>query len=171
MEHAPPASLLTTGPFDIIIGTNCVHATQDRTASLQRLKQLLHPTGFVILSEVTEIVDWYDITYGLLDSWWSDKDGRYPLQPAQVWMECFNDAGFPVASYSQGPSADLNMQRLLIGSMRTDIETPTRTPPRPTLETVVYKTADGVDIHADVFFPAQPPATAMPLGMTPRFTN
>ncbi|EMD94543.1 hypothetical protein COCC4DRAFT_152704 [Bipolaris maydis ATCC 48331] len=164
MEQTPSSTLCATGPFDIIIGTNCVHATQDRTSTLNRLKQLLHPTGFVVLSEVTEIVDWYDITYGLLDSWWSDKDGCYPLQCAETWMRCFKDAGFAVASHSQGPSADLNIQKLLIASMRNDIEAPKRAPLRPKLETVVYKTIDGVDIHADVFFPQQPPATAMPLG-------
>ena len=164
MEHTPPNALSAAGPFDIIIGTNCVHATQDRTSTLNRLKQLLHPSGFVVLSEVTEIVDWYDITYGLLDSWWSDKDGSYPLQPAEAWMKCFKNAGFAVASYSQGPTADLGIQRLLIASMRRDIEAPHRTPLRPAVETVVYKTADGVDIHADIFFPRQPLASAMPIG-------
>jgi len=164
MEHTPPNALSAAGPFDIIIGTNCVHATQDRTSTLNRLKQLLHPSGFIVLSEVTEIVDWYDITYGLLDSWWSDKDGSYPLQSAEAWMKCFKNAGFAVASYSQGPTADLCIQRLLIASMRRDIEAPHRTPIQPAVETVVYKTADGVDIHADVFFPKQPLASAMPIG-------
>ncbi|KAA8615013.1 polyketide synthase [Pyrenophora tritici-repentis] len=165
MEHTPSNALSATGPFDIIIGTNCVHATQDRMSTLNRLKQLLHPSGFLVLSEVTEIVDWYDITYGLLDSWWSDKDGSYPLQPADAWMRCFKDAGFAVASYSQGPNADLSIQRLLIASMRRDIQAPHRTPLRPVMETVVYKTADGVDIHADVFFPKQPLASAMPIAL------
>ncbi|KAH6639121.1 hypothetical protein C7974DRAFT_449039 [Boeremia exigua] len=165
MELAPPSALSATGLFDIIIGTNCVHATKDRTATLGRLKNLLHPTGYVILSEVTEIVDWYDITYGLLDSWWADKDGHYPLQSVESWMACFKNAGFPVASYSQGSSADLNTQRLLIASMRKDVEAPKRAPPRPALETFVYHTVDGVDIHADVSFPKSPPVNAMPIAL------
>lgn len=165
MEHLPPPALVNAGPFDIIIGTNCVHATQDRTATMSRLKQLLNPSGFMILSEVTEVVGWYDITYGLLDSWWLDKDGRYPLQPPEVWMQNVKKSGFPSASYSQGPTAELNMQRLLVASMRQDVKLPQRALPRPSLETVVYKSVDGVDIHADICFPQQPPADAMPVAL------
>ncbi|KAK0647379.1 Methylphloroacetophenone synthase [Lasiodiplodia hormozganensis] len=161
MERAPPPSLCAAGPFDIIIGTNCVHATEDRSATLGRLKQLLHPSGFVLLSEVTEVIDWYDITYGLLDGWWLDKSGAYPLQPPEVWMQFFKKAGFPAVSYSQGQSADLNTQRLLIASLREDAKVPQRAVPKPVTETVVYKVVDDVEVHADVFFPHRPPATAM----------
>ncbi|KAL1635043.1 Type I Iterative PKS [Diplodia intermedia] len=161
MEHAPPPALSAAGPFDIVIGTNCVHATADRTATLARLKQLLHPSsGFVVLSEVTDVVDWYDIVYGLLDSWWLDKGGAYALQPPEAWVRCFKRAGFPAVTYSQGPTAALNTQRLLIGSMRTDA-VPQRALPRPVAETMVYKSVDGVDIEADVFWPQNPPASAM----------
>ncbi|KAH8728888.1 hypothetical protein GQ44DRAFT_747284 [Phaeosphaeriaceae sp. PMI808] len=165
MEHAPPSTLSAQGPFDIIIGTNCVHATEDRSATLGRLRQLLHPSGFVVLSEVTEVVPWYDITYGLLDSWWLDKDGAYPLQPPEAWVQSFKKAGFPVASYSQGPSPDSNMQRLLIASMRQSLEPPQRLDSKPILETFVYKNVDGIEIHADVFFPQQLPANAMPVAL------
>lgn len=164
MEHAPHAGLSAAGPFDIVIGTNCVHATKDRSATLGRLKTLLHPSGFVVLSEVTEVVAWYDIIYGLLDSWWFDSEGAYPLQPPEAWMRAFKKAGFPAASYSEGPDADSNMQRLLIASMRKEIALPQRALARPILETVVYKDADGVKVQADVFFPHRKPASAMPVG-------
>lgn len=167
MERAPPPSLCAAGPFDIIIGTNCVHATEDRSATLGRLKQLLHPSGFVLLSEVTEVIDWYDITYGLLDSWWLDKSGAYPLQPPEAWIQYFKKAGFSAVSYSQGQSADLNTQRLLIASLREDAKVPQRAVPKPVTETAVYKMVDDVEIHADVFFPQRPPATAMGVGVFP----
>ncbi|OJD29656.1 polyketide synthase [Diplodia corticola] len=162
MEHAPPPALAAAGPFDIVIGTNCVHATADRSATLGRLKQLLHPSsGFVVLSEVTDVVDWYDIVYGLLDSWWLDQSGAYALQPPEAWVRCFKRAGFPSVTYSQGPTAELNTQRLLIGSMLMDAAVPQRALPRPECETVTYKRVEDVEIHADVFWPPHPPASAM----------
>ena len=68
LENEPPSSLL--GQFDIIVGTNCVHATTNKTASVGRLKKMLRKNGFIVLSEVTQLIDWYDIVFGLLDGWW-----------------------------------------------------------------------------------------------------
>lgn len=65
LENEPPSSLLDQ--FDIIIGTNCVHATTNKTASVGRLKKMLRKNGFIVLSEVTQLVDWYDIVFGLLE--------------------------------------------------------------------------------------------------------
>lgn len=67
LESDMPASLKDT--YDIVIGTNCVHATTNKTKTIGRLKSLLNAQGFMVLSEVTQLVDWYDIVFGLLDGW------------------------------------------------------------------------------------------------------
>ncbi|PHH89661.1 hypothetical protein CDD83_5579 [Cordyceps sp. RAO-2017] len=162
--------------FDVVISANCVHATTDRTASCRRLREALKPEGFMVLSEVTRIMDWYDVCFGLLDGWWLVEDGSaYPLQPAEAWMSTFAAAGFASASYSEGPTAEANSQQLLVAcNSHWDA-------PRPTmedgnvdgdtdggvcqLETVVYKETNGIVIHADVFFPRQAPALPMPVAL------
>ncbi|KAL9104896.1 MAG: hypothetical protein Q9163_000213 [Psora crenata] len=73
MESDMPASL--QGQYDIVIGTNCVHATTNKMRTISRLRSLLYGQGFIVLSEVTQLVDWYDIVFGLLDGWWPSKTG------------------------------------------------------------------------------------------------
>ena len=111
-----PVSAHLTGKFDVVFATNCVHATKDRVATCSRIREMLNPNGFMILSEVTRIINWYDIVFGLLDGWWLSAGGdEYPLQPPHSWMADFEKAGFLYRSYTRGPTEDLNTQRLLIG--------------------------------------------------------
>lgn len=78
--------------FDLIISTNCVHVTSSRIGSLQTIRQFLNDDGIVVLSEGVCITPWCDITFGLLDGWWSGPEN--PLQPPKVWMSDFKAAGF-----------------------------------------------------------------------------
>jgi acyl transferase domain-containing protein/SAM-dependent methyltransferase len=170
LEKEPPDSLREH--FDVVIGTNCVHATTSRTASIGRLGQVLRKDGFIVLSEVTQPIDWYDIVFGLLDGWWLAKDGStYPLQPAESWMKSFREAGFKHLSYSEGSSPESNTQRLLVASRREVRPIPVR----PVLmsstsksdhivETLVYKEVDGTRIPADVYLPKMACGQAMPVG-------
>ena len=117
---------LETGPnpalynkYDIVLGTNVVHATASVVNSSRHIKSLLKEGGCMILSEVTKIIDWYDLVYGPLDGWWCMKDGRsYPLQSSEYWMEAFREAGFTASVASKGRSLESQTQQLLIGSTR-----------------------------------------------------
>ncbi|KJZ75225.1 hypothetical protein HIM_05419 [Hirsutella minnesotensis 3608] len=160
--------------FDIVVSANCVHATTDRTASCRRLREVLTRDGLMVLSEVTRVIDWYDICFGLLDGWWL-VDGRtsYPLQPAKAWMSTFEAAGFAMSSYSQGPTAEANSQQLLVASKKPwDVPLQRSTSLNespdsgaPCLETLVYKETDGIQIHADVFFPKRSTSPRMPIAL------
>ena len=166
LETDMPASLQNT--YDIVIGTNCVHATTDKTKVITRLRSLLNSQGFIVLSEVTQLVDWYDIVFGLLDGWWLAKDGStYPLQPPESWVRSFEVAGFSSnrISYSQGPTPECNTQRLLIASNNQKVTAPLRPEERrPSVQTVVYKEVDDTQIEADIYLPAQASTKAMPVG-------
>ncbi|KAL8933262.1 MAG: hypothetical protein Q9211_005878, partial [Gyalolechia sp. 1 TL-2023] len=175
LEEPAPAALKNR--FDIILGTNCVHATTVATESLRRLRQLLDQDGFLVLSEVTQMVDWYDIVFGLLDGWWLAQDGSpYPLRPVDVWMDSFRDAGFKTCSYSQGSALESNSQRLLVGSQK-EFSLPPRALERQrhislglresgqAVETVVYKEANGIEIPADIYLPEEGCSRAMPIGV------
>lgn len=165
LESDMPASLKDT--YDIVIGTNCVHATTNKTKTVSRLKEIINPQGFLVLSEVTQLVDWYDIVFGLLEGWWLANDGStHPLQPPESWVKSFNTAGFNRVSYSQGPSPESNTQRLLVASRNEKVTAPLRkTAELPYLQTVVYKEVDGVPIEADIYLPAKVSAKAMPVGI------
>ena len=170
LERDPPASL--QGTYDIVIGTNVVHATSSIVGSTKRLRSLLKKGGFIVLSEVTRIVDWYDLVYGLLDGWWAFKDSRiYPLQPADDWVNDLQEAGFETVSYSKGETEESNTQQLIIGSTRPSKVPLTSEPVKARLrqsyriETMPYKTVDDTEIPADVYFPEISAGTeAMPIG-------
>lgn len=170
LERDPSSSLQST--YDIVIGTNVVHATSNIVNSTKRLRSLLKKDGFIVLSEVTRIVDWYDLVYGLLDGWWAFKDSRtYPLQPADDWVRDLQEAGFEAASYSRGDTEESNTQQLIIGSTRPSKVLHTSEPMKARLkqsyrvETMPYKIIDDTTILADVYFPENPaPTEPMPIG-------
>lgn len=164
LESDMPASLKDT--YDIVIGTNCVHATTNKTKTISRLRGLLNTQGFIVLSEVTQLVDWYDIVFGLLDGWWLANDGStYPLQPPESWVRSFEQAGFSNISYSRGPSPESNTQRLLVASNSQKVTKPPRDEDKKAvMQTVVYKEVDGTQIEADIYLPAHASSKAMPVG-------
>ena len=164
LESDMPASLKDT--YDIVIGTNCVHATTNKTTTIRRLKSLLNAQGFIVLSEVTQLIDWYDIVFGLLDGWWLASDGStYPLQPPESWVRSFEQVGFSNISYSRGTSPESNTQRLLVASNRQKVIEPPRGDERkPAVQTVVYKEVDDTRIEADIYLPAHASSKAMPVG-------
>ena len=160
------------GTYDIVIGTNVVHATSNIVTSTSRMRSLLRKGGFIVLSEVTRIVDWYDLVYGLLDGWWAFQDSRtYPLQPVSDWVRDLKEAGFETASYSKGDTEESNTQQLIIGSTRPSKVQSSSKPSGARLsqsyrtETMPYKIVDDTEILADVFLPEAPVATdPMPIG-------
>ena len=137
------------------------------------MRSLLREGGFIVLSEVTRIVDWYDLVYGLLDGWWAFNDSRvYPLQPADDWVRDLHEAGFETASYSKGDTEESNTQQLIIGSTGSikvpntidSVKAP-RLKQNYRTETMPYKIVDDTEIMADVYFPEKPSATeSMPIG-------
>ena len=165
LEKDPPASLQNS--YDIVIGTNVVHATSNIVDSTKRMKSMLRKGGFIVMSEVTRIVDWYDLVYGLLDGWWAFKDSRtYPLQCADDWMKDLQLAGFEAASYSKGDTEESNTQQLIIGSTKPSKVPHASEPVKATrlnqsysTETMPYKIVDDTEIMADVYFPQSSPAT------------
>ncbi|KAL8971451.1 MAG: hypothetical protein Q9197_003267 [Variospora fuerteventurae] len=171
LEQDPPVAL--QGGYDFVVATNVVHATSNLIASTRRLKMLLREGGFACLSEITKIVEWHNLVFGLLSGWWCFNDGRnYALQSAEAWMDVFREAGFDPVSFSTGRSEEAKSQQLLVGSARHCIKefppprSAGRANTRHRIETLVYKEIDGVDIHADIYWPQEPDTTrAMPVAL------
>lgn len=172
LEQDPPTQL--QDKYDIVIATNVVHATSDLVASSRRLKSLLRGGGFICLSEITTVLNWHDLVFGLLPGWWCFKDGRcYALQSAEEWMATFKEAGFESTAYSIGASKEARSQQLLIGSTKARSDGPLFSVPSVAsynseyeVQTVVYKSVAETDIHADVYYPKSRSSTApMPIAL------
>jgi acetyl esterase/lipase len=166
-----PVAPHMNGRFNIIIGTNCVHATSDKVATTSRIRKMLNNDGSMVLSEVTRIIDLYDLVFGMLEGWWlADGGTSYPLQPAEAWMTTSRRTGFSSGMFSQGTSEDSNTQQLLIGCTRqiTDPSGESFMQPVATLhekQTVVYKQVGDVQIEADIYLPTKAPTAPMPLAL------
>ncbi|KAK8036945.1 hypothetical protein PG991_001259 [Apiospora marii] len=174
------------GQFDLVVATNVVHATTDRTAACGRIRSMLAPAGgLFVLAETTTKIDWCDICFGLLDGWWFADGPIAPLQTAAEWAETMRQAGFASTGYSNGSSADTNTTQLIVGSnVGWDTGSDAATLPTSSLslgqdlhkaseviecghriESVIYKEVDGERIHADVYYPRVPPTSSMPIAL------
>lgn len=171
LEKDPDVTL--QGKYDFVLGTNVVHATSSIVNSTRRMRSMLREDGFIVLSEVTRIIDWYDLVYGPLDGWWCMADGRdYPLQSSEYWMKAFKEAGFNSTSCFAGTSEESLTQQLLIGSTRhpkvplSSMSEPAQPKLRNVcrIETIAYKTVDDISVMADIYYPSQLPERPMPIG-------
>ncbi|OTA52020.1 hypothetical protein K449DRAFT_441002 [Hypoxylon sp. EC38] len=160
------------GQFDIVVATNVVHATTDRC--LPKLQERMLGATFAL-------------DFNVLDGWWFADGTIAPLQTAQEWVETFENAKFASVGYSNGSSADANTAQLIVRSnicLNVAKPVPMSTPtPEPTdgtinkkdakversdghhLQTLVYNESDGVQIHADVYYPKVPSQAVMPIAL------
>jgi acyl transferase domain-containing protein/acyl carrier protein/nucleoside-diphosphate-sugar epimerase/SAM-dependent methyltransferase len=99
----------------IILATNCVHATHDLVASTKNIHDLLTPDGFLVLLEMTEIVPWVDLVWGLVEGWWLANDGRaHALQDTDVWDDKLRASGFGHVDWTDGDLPESKIQRLIV---------------------------------------------------------
>ncbi|KAI1815969.1 hypothetical protein GGS20DRAFT_595983 [Poronia punctata] len=114
IENEPPLEL--HGQFDVVISTNCIHATRDLNNSLKNIGKLLQPNGFVSVVEFTERLYWFDLVFGLLDGWWMFNDGRpYVLASPEYWGDCMQNVGFKHVSWTGGSSHESDLIRIITG--------------------------------------------------------
>ncbi|KAK8079489.1 hypothetical protein PG997_007307 [Apiospora hydei] len=158
------------GRFDIVVATNVVHATKDRTAACRRICSTLTPAGgLFVLAETTTKIDWCDICFGLLDGWWFADGPIAPLQTAPEWARTLPRSWLIVGSNmkwdtgpeptSCGTSSDRLPVRYSTQKASDDKDQGHR------IETVVYKEVDGVQIKADVYYPRAPAASPRPVAL------
>ena len=86
------------GYYDVIVGYNVVHATNDIKATLRNLKKLLAPQGNLILVEVLELQRWEVMIWGLAEGLWgwedSDLRTRTALLTLPQWKQALQGSGF-----------------------------------------------------------------------------
>ncbi|PYI34926.1 ketoacyl-synt-domain-containing protein [Aspergillus indologenus CBS 114.80] len=152
IEQPPSADLV--GRFDLIVATNCLHATRNLQRSLSNARQMLQPNGLVCLHEVTRRIFLLDAIFGLLDGWWLFDDGRsYALGSPATWDNAMRSAGFQQVMISDGPSPEAQTVRLVCGFASECDEVPSYRPPGEVdCETLVWKTGTP-HLSADIYYP------------------
>ncbi|KAG0156871.1 hypothetical protein PDIDSM_4053 [Penicillium digitatum] len=65
------------GSFDLVIASNVLHATQNLEFTMQNVRRLLKPGGYLLLLEVTSDILRVKLMMSGLQGWWlGDSDGR-----------------------------------------------------------------------------------------------
>ncbi len=164
IEKEPPFEY--QGQFDIVLSTNCIHATSDLSNALGNISKLLRPHGFVSLVEFTTRFFWFDIVFGLLDGWWLFEDGRpYVLATPEFWEKSMRGSGFNHVSWTGGSTPESEAVRVITG-FKAPVEDPSlyRSIPQERasgIETVVFKHTDKkLALRADVHYPSPSQSSA-----------
>lgn len=156
IEKAPSAEYL--GQYDIIISTNCIHATQNLTTSTTHIRQMLRPDGILCLIELTRNLFWFDLVFGLLSGWWLFNDGRtHVLADEGRWSNNLRDAGFNWIDWSNGSSEESNLLRVITASPSAPVGSPVLK------ETLTFKKVNDLELEADLYYPAEEIQSTKPL--------
>ncbi|MBE2181581.1 MAG: SDR family NAD(P)-dependent oxidoreductase [Chthoniobacterales bacterium] len=106
LDRNPEDQGFESGTFDIIVGTNVLHAACDIRAALGRLHRLLVPGGTLMFMDVASPRLWTESIFGLTSGWWSltDRDLRpeHPLLAREKWEEVLRGCGFAETSSLPG---------------------------------------------------------------------
>ena len=93
--------------FDLLIATNCLHATPDMLMTMRVCRQLLRPGAIMLIHEHPCTTPLFQITFGLTDGWWLFTDpirSGYdsPCMPIDIWRTLLHDIGCSNFHVAQG---------------------------------------------------------------------
>ncbi len=98
LDKPAAAQGFEAGAFDIILGTNVLHAVADVRATLRQLHDLLAPDGTLLFTDLATPQLWTESTFGLTSGWWrfTDRDLRpeQPLLAREQWEPVLRECGF-----------------------------------------------------------------------------
>ncbi|KAK8133100.1 polyketide synthase [Apiospora kogelbergensis] len=113
IEKPVPVELL--GTQHIVFTSNAVHATHELVKSGVNIRNALRPDGFLMMLEMTKIVPFVDIIFGLLEGWWLFDDGRkHAIISPNEWETALHSAGFGHVDWSDGNHAENKIQKVII---------------------------------------------------------
>lgn len=158
-DRAAPPELCNK--FQVVIATNCIHATNNATTSAANIAPMLRDDGVFCLVEFTRGLYWFDLVYGLLEGWWLFSDGRqHALADEWFWDRSLRAARYKHVSWTDGGTSEAQTLRLICafkGEAERDCYTPMpRTLPKRAgipMETFVWKRVGTLDLQADIYFP------------------
>lgn len=158
LEKEPPVSM--HGRYDIIISTNCVHATRNLVQSCSNIRKYQRPDGILCLVELTRNLFWFDLVFGLLEGWWLFDDGRkHALASEHLWEKTLLQSGYKWVDWAECGFEESNTSRLIVASpmeglsQYPKIDNQISLPKLVTEETVTFANKDGIALQADIYYP------------------
>ncbi|KAL2783208.1 hypothetical protein BJX66DRAFT_345151 [Aspergillus keveii] len=154
IEKNPPEEVL--GKYDIILSSNCIHATRSLATSCTNIWKMLRRHGILCLIELTRNLPWFDLVFGLLEGWWLFNDGRsHALASERLWDTRLREAGFNWVDWTDNALEESDILRLIVASpTRPSTSLPLAVPITATrVETVTYAERDGLQLMADIYYP------------------
>lgn len=101
-----PGANLELASFDLILGTNVLHAVSDVQGALKNLHNLLTPGGSLLFVDVGSPHLWLDAVFGLTSGWWKFTDRtlrpKHPLLTRAQWETVLGRSGFSEATSLPG---------------------------------------------------------------------
>jgi NADPH:quinone reductase-like Zn-dependent oxidoreductase/SAM-dependent methyltransferase/acyl carrier protein len=98
IEQDPLAQGFEPQAFDLILASECLHATADLRQTLANVGRVLASDGLLLLLEAVQPVRWVDLVFGLTEGWWrfTDRDLRpsYPLLTFATWRTLLAEFGY-----------------------------------------------------------------------------
>ncbi|RDW93938.1 uncharacterized protein DSM5745_01260 [Aspergillus mulundensis] len=99
----------------IVIASNAVHATHNLEASSRSIRTALRPDGFLMMLEMTGIVPYIELTFGLLEGWWLFDDGRrHAIASETRWEKDLQSAGYGHVDWTDGAMPENYTQKIII---------------------------------------------------------
>jgi SAM-dependent methyltransferase/acyl carrier protein len=165
IEKEPDAKFLSN--YDVVLSTNCIHATRNLVVSTTNIRKMLRPDGILCLVELTRNLFWFDLVFGLLEGWWLFSDGReHALAHEQTWDRSLHAAGFEWVEWSTSASPESDILRVITASPYK-LEAPGEDYDEMiNKQTVVFKEVDGLQLKADIYYPPAvvKPGERLPIG-------
>nr|UBX54524.1 polyketide synthase [Aspergillus sp.] len=107
IENSPSDQGFAEGTFDMVISSNCLHATRSLGDTLRHCRQLLRPGGRLVLLEITRDSLHTQLVMSTLPGWFLGiEDGRVwaPTVSVDRWDELLKANGFSGVDVSSTPS-------------------------------------------------------------------
>lgn len=107
IENNPVDQGFAEGTFDMVVSSNCLHATRSLGETLRHCRQLLRPGGRLVLLEITQDFLPTQLVMSTLPGWFLGiEDGRVwaPTVGVERWDELLKANGFSGVDVSSTPS-------------------------------------------------------------------
>ncbi len=127
LERPPVSQGFEANSYDVVLGTNVLHATSRIAASLEHISSVLRIGGLLLLNEITRAGAFASMTFGLLDGWWGFRDPEVrlpdgPVLSAAGWRQMLTDAGFNVpATFGWTDPLDESFQCLFVSAKIAEV--------------------------------------------------
>ncbi|RQO64156.1 hypothetical protein DBR43_33135, partial [Pedobacter sp. KBW06] len=131
IEESPELQEIEVGSFDLVLGTNVVHATKNIGRTLSNIKAVLKKGGLLMLNEIARTDLYTTLTFGLLDGWWLSEDRELRLEgspglSAAGWTAVLAEQGFEQTKIY--PEGSVLPQQVIIAESNGWITIPRRRP-------------------------------------------